>query len=588
MLVACALVAVLINRRLLHADVFEGDAFVHQYWMWHWRDPQLFNDQLTHDLRESSRYPLGYQALFWVGTQLASPIVFGEWTGVALMAGSGWLVYRIARDHSAWRPAAWLAAALFLALYDIHRFSGGFSRAFVQPVVLLTVLLALRRRPLLAALVAGGGALFYPPAAVLAVGVLLVGALGWRDGRPLIDRRRALFAAVSVGVALLCVLGPQVVDGASPQVLTAAQARRYPEFGASGTLHFFTSSTLEYLRQNRSGFDLRVSGSVVVIAGLALLLGRPANLRLLRGPVLAMPIAALGAYVVAQLVLFRLYLPHRYTYPLVAFFPIAIGVALLPTWTALWGRRRWTVAVGAAVLGAPILVAAAAVHLFPLGPMQPLRGIDAGRAVAIAALTAALAAAAMLGLLRFGGARRPALAALLCGLTLLGVLVVVPDHSAAGWTCAEGPTVRYLAGLPKDAVIAGDPLDLNCLPATTRRAVVISTQLAPSYETSYFLEGRARMFAALAATYGTSTRAIADLGRRYGATVLWVRRDAIQAAVDGHGRWTTRAEPFRSFVARTLAADAGTPPAALHLPAACRRFQQGANAVYDIACLAGR
>ena len=50
------------------------------------------------------------------------------------MAISAWLVFLIVREHTSWRPAAWIAAGLFLSLIDIHRFHGGFPRAFVHPV----------------------------------------------------------------------------------------------------------------------------------------------------------------------------------------------------------------------------------------------------------------------------------------------------------------------------------------------------------------------------------------------------------------------------------------------------------------------
>ncbi len=606
-LVVCAVVAVVLNRRLLQADVFEGDALVHQHWMWHWRDPRLFDDPLTAALRESARYPLGYQALFWGGTQLTSPIVFGEWLGVALMACCGWLVFAIVREQVAWRPAAWIAAGLFLALEDIHRFSGGFSRAFVQPIVLATVLLALRDRRLSAALVAGGGALLYPPAAVLAVGVLVVSALGWRAGpaaaqrragRPSLHRRAGAAAALAAGIAVAAVVGTQLVLGPAPEVLTAAQARGLAELGPDGTLRFFASSTLEYLRQNRSGFDLRISGSMLVLAALALLLARPVNLRLLRGPVLAMPIVALGAYAAAQLVLFRLYLPHRYTYPLVAFAAIVVGVTLLPTWTALLARPRARL-LAMATLCAPPVVAIVAVHAFPLAPMEPWSRLASGPAAAIAAAAIVLAAAAAVGLTwsppAWAAAARGALApssprrgarvgAALCGVTLLGLLVVVPDHPPHGWRCPGGPAVRFLAALPPEAIVAGDPIDLNCVPGTARRAVVVSAQLAPSYETAYLREGRARMFATLRAVYGPSLAAVTALRSRYGATHLWVRRGAIAAELRGAGRWRRRGEPYRSFVRRTVAA--GAVPAALRLPTACRRLRDGRDEVYDLSCVA--
>jgi hypothetical protein len=574
---ACTVVAVLVTWRLLHPNVYSDDAFVHQYWMWHWKDPQLFTDSLTAELRGSERYPDGYQALFWVASHVADPIAFGEWVGVALMAVSGWLIFLIVREHTGWRPAAWIAAGLFLALTDIHRFHGGFPRGFVHPVVLLTVLLAVKRRPLSAALVAGGGALFYPPAALLAVGVLIVSAVRWSERRPRLDARRGAFALLALGVAVAAVLGPQLVSGASPQVLTAAQARMYPEFGSHGPLHFFVPSTIGYLRQNRSGFDLRTSGSILTLAALALLLVRPANFRVLRTEVLALPVVSLAAYALAQAVLFKLYLPHRYTYPLVAFFAIAVGVTIRPTWAALWGRPRPRLRAFA-LLAAPLAIAGLAVHAFPLGPTESL---DPSRTT-IAAVGGAivLAAAAAPALRR----NMPGLGALLTGVTLLGVLVLVPgDRWARGAACPTGPAIRYLATLPKNAVIAGDPIDLKCLPATARRAVVISTQLAPSYEMDYFLGGRAREFAMLRAYYGPSAGAIVDLHTRYGATDLWVRRGAVEKELTPKGtRWRSGQLPYGRYVRQLVRAGE---PAVLHLPASCRRWQHGSDEVYDIPCL---
>jgi hypothetical protein len=96
-LCACLAVSVIPARRFLRADVFVNDALVHQYWMWQFRDPQLFTDPLTAELRASARYPGGYEALFRFAAELMSPITFGEWLGIALSAVSAWLVFLIVR-----------------------------------------------------------------------------------------------------------------------------------------------------------------------------------------------------------------------------------------------------------------------------------------------------------------------------------------------------------------------------------------------------------------------------------------------------------------------------------------------------------
>ena len=581
--VASFVASVVISGRLLKADVFSDDAFVHQYWMWHWRDAALFNDPLTHALRESARYTDGYQGMFWLATQVVNPIVFGEWLGVLLMALSAWLIFLIVREHTPWRPAGWVSGALFLALIDIHRFYGGFQRAFIQPLVLLTVLLLLKRRPLTAAIIAALGALFYPPAALLAVAIVCFCAVTWEGRRPHLDRRGAIAAAVACGVALLAVLVPDALRGGLPAQLSAETARKYPEFNDLGTLHFFDSNLIDYLAQNRSGFDLRGPGSILLIAAAALLVFRPANARLLRQPVWAMPIVSLVLFIAAQLVLFRLYLPHRYTYPIVAFCAIAVGVALKPTWDAVWARRHapW----GAfALLCAPILVTAVAIWVFPLGPREPWDNLTSATTLVVALGTVLAAAAVTLVLQRTDTGQRAAIAAGLSAVLLCGLIVFVPERYERGTDCDVGPTIQFLRTQPKDAIIAADPIDAKCLPATTRRAVVISTQLAPSYERDYFLMGRRRMFDTLDALYGADRQKIADLGRAYGATLLWVRRGSIERQMRGQDpRWRTWQQPYGRYV-HNLLRD-GHRPASLDLPRRCLRFRDGPSEVYSIPCI---
>jgi hypothetical protein len=578
---ACLVAAVVISWRLLSPDVYSDDAFVHQYWMWHWRDAALFNDPLTHALRESARYTDGYQALFWVATRFLNPITFGEWLGIVLMALSGWLVFLIVREHTSWRPAGWIAGALFLGLIDIHRFYGGFQRAFIQPLVLLAVLLLLRRRPLVAAIVAAVGGLFYPPAALLAVAIICFCAVTWEGRRPHLDRRGAIAALVAGALALVAVLLPEALRGGAPAELSVDMARRFPEFGQFGTLHFFESDPIAYLTQNRSGFDLRGSGSILLIAAVALLILRPANARLLRQPVWAMPIVSLVVFTVAQLVLFKLYLPHRYTYPIVAFCAIAVGVCLKPTWDAVWARRH-AVLVAFGVLLGPAIVTGLAIWVFPLGPQNPWD--DATHTAAIATAAGSVVVAALAAVLLRGNAARASVAAALTGVLLTGLIVFVPERYERGTDCDVGPTIQFLAAQPKDAIIAADPIDAKCLPATTKRAVVISTQLAPAYERDYFLMGRRRMFDTLDAMYGDSREKIVDLARKYGATLLWVRRGAIQREMrHDDPRWRDWEQPYGRYV-NDLLRD-GRRPASLDLPDRCLRFRDGPSEVYSISCI---
>ena len=280
--------------------------------------------------------------------------------------------------------------------------------------------------------------------------------------------------------------------------------------------------------------------------------------------------------------LFQFYLPHRYTYPLLAFFAIAIAVGLQPTWTALQAAAAAVAAV--ALIAAPAALAPVAVVVFPLGPSAlghfafPAAACDRRRRRPRPPAPSARVSPPLRS--------RAADGAALTAVALLGAVLVSAKTFAHGNACFEGRVTKYLASLPKDAVVAGDPVDLTCLPGTARRSVVISTQLAPSYEKGYFLAGRARMFASLRASFGSSAAAVATVRTRYGADYLWVRRGVIRRAMrTGGGAWRRQGEPWASYVARLLAAG---PPAVLHLPLACRRFARGDREVYDIRCVADR
>jgi hypothetical protein len=323
-------------------------------------------------------------------------------------------------------------------------------------------------------------------------------------------------------------------------------------------------STLDYLRQNRSGFDLQASGSALLLAALLLLIVARGRARL-RPEVLALPVVALLGWAAAQLVLFQLYLPHRFTYPLVAFSAIAVGVLVKPAWEA--APRRGL------LLAAPALIFAVAVFWFPLGPRRPLEALPL--VLAGVGVLVAIAVAPRL--------RAPAVGAAVLGVALVAAVAGATENWKRGSPCPQFAATGFLAKLPKDAVIAGDPMDLKCLPATTRRAVVTSTQLAPSYETEYFLQGRERMFATLRAVYGPSPEALGETAERFGATHLWIRRDAIAEVIrSGGARWRRGNEPYGTFI-RGLVSEAE--PASLQLPASCRRWRQGMSEVYDIACV---
>jgi hypothetical protein len=558
-------------------QTYQSDAAVHEFWMRRFQDSGLFGDPLTASLLETGYSPPAFRLLFWLASHVVDPVFFGELLPLVLAPLSVWLVFRIVRAHVAWWPAAWIAGALFLVPWDLHRFSGGHPRAFAQPIVLLTVLLLITRRNLVAALVPALGLLLYPPAGLTAMVVVVLAALDPRRP-PFLNLREARWAGISVlGVGAAALLTR--LTTASQTVISAAAARNYPEFGPQGQMHFFLDSTRDYLSQNYSGFLLQDSGSILAIAFLLLLLVRPRNARLLRWEVWSMPIAALLLFAVAHAVLFRLYLPHRYTYALLPFFCIAIGILLRPAFEWLAGHRRLAL-VAAPLFG--VVAAALALTVFPLGPRVSASGLGSWLVDAVPWLAVGFAVGLVLAAAdRWRTASRAsvgAAAALVAG-SVLVASVAYADGGGGSFPirCQQPGLYNFLRKLPKDAIIAADPFDSSCIPLGTRRAVVISKKLYQPWALDYFRSIRDRMFLTIEAYYGPSIDAVIQLRKRYGADYIVVRTQGEERNWDGMEPFTSEAERLRR----------STPvPAIERLPERCLARGGKEFDVYSLACIA--
>jgi hypothetical protein len=566
----------------------QTDAMVHEWWMRRFQDAELFTDPLTAAFLDANYAPAGVRALLWTASHAVDPVRAAAWLGVGLAALSTWLLLRAVREHTDWRPAGWLGAALFLVALDQQRFSGGHPRAFGAPIVLVTLVLLLRRRDAAAAAAPPVGMLLYPPAALVAVGVVALAPLRRARGRIGVDRRRVVAAAASVA-AVAAVAGAVALLGERGDLLSAAEARRYPEFRAGGQMAFFRDSLVDQLAANYSGFDLRGSGSILAVTALVLLVARPRNALALRWETWALAISSLALFALSYAVLFELYLPNRYARQLLPFLCIAIAVAWRPTGEAL-ARRLPAPAVVALAVIAPLALAYAGLDLFPLRAephdIRLPQWLWQSREVLAAALVAAAAIALARALLR----RRagPAAALTAGALVVAGGLLAGTAAAAAGTTnggrfrCEDAALLERLARLPKDAIVAGDPVTVDCVPVMARRAVVISHKLYQVFDAAYLAVARPRMRDMIDAYYGASPARLGALRVRYGADVLVVdTRDFTSAPAPG---WDDAA-PFTQRIARLLATVER--PAALRLDPRCRIWAHETISLFDLAC-AGR
>jgi hypothetical protein len=585
-----ALATMYVERTILFTPhVSATDTILLEYWMRRFQDPGLFQDPLTHALIQTGYVPLGSQAVYWLASNLVDPIRFGAWGVLVLAPLSTWLVFRIVREHTAWIPAAWFGAALFILSWQNQRFSGTHPRAFAQPVVLLTVFLLLRGRTRWAAAVPAAGALFYPPAALVALCIMFLSGLGAPGRRLTVDRRTLVAGAASAAVLLLAYELPRIAGLSSGNLITESVARHYPEFGPKGQVPFFRGpgSILDELRANYSGFAVTLGGSILMVMTAVVLALRPANCRLIRKEVWAMAAASLLLFGLSYAVLFHLYLPNRYTYPLIPFYCIVIAVSWYPLWNAYGEKLPWLLPMLA--VGMPAVVVWFAGSRFDLGPLLPsstLRDTVVDDWVILACSVAAGAVLAAVVYLnrndRAMGAMIVLLCAVMAGSLLTGVAAEAGWQTSKGHDCSTDQALYgFLRTLPKRAIIAGDPKAIDCVPIEAERGVVISRKLYQPFDYTFLKIVRPRMTDVLRAYYGSSRSAIAALGTRYGATDLVIDRRLL-AAERPDLRYTFMA-PFAGVVRR--AAPGPSHRAALQLPRSCQVWRRGDLAVYDIACV---
>lgn len=583
-----ALATVYAERQILFTPhVYQSDALLLEYWMRQFQDPRLFTDPLTRALVHTGYVPFGIRGLYLVASYVMEPIRFGAWAAVVVAPFSAWLVFRIIREHTAWIPAAWLGAALFLLPWSTERFSGTHARAFAQPIVLLTLYLVLRRRIRWAAVVPPVGALLYPPASILAAGVLAASALGRHGRRPTIDRGLATMAAASVSAVLVVLLTPRLAGLPTSHLISASAARHYPEFGPHGQMVFFRKSVWQMLKGRYSGFDLKAAGSVLLTATVVTLALRPKSVRLVRKEVWATAAVSLILFGLSWAVLFHLYLPNRYTYPLTPVWCIVLGVCWRPTWHAL-ARRMGTLSLATVAVVLPAAIVWIGVRWLKLGPQLSLTGTrrlldsEAGTLISSALIGVALCVAAILRKRR--SRTRRSLVALGCTIFSGAVLVGAVTGAGGGRdsiVCGQPRLQAYLRSLPTDAIIAGDPVKLDCVPIESLRAVVISRKLYQPVDANYLKVIRPRMFAMLNAYYGASRQAIANLYSHYGADYLVVQRSLLTArrALPAY----TNMAPFEKLI-NTLLTKSST-RAALSLPATCATWKHGEVTVYELRCV---
>lgn len=301
-------------------------------------DPNLFPNDLIADYYQAVT-PSGYAVLFRAIAALGvEPTVAIKVLPLGL--GLVTTVYCFWVSLSLFAvPAAAFTSTLILnqALWLRHDLVSAAPRAFVYPLFFAFLYYLLKQQlvPLLIAIALQG--LFYPSAALVEVAVLSIRLLRYRNGRisPSQNRRDYLFWLAGAVIALVALLAYTPELSKFGPVVNLAQAKAMPEFGPNGRIGFFVENPFAFWLTGDSGVHFPVYPPIIWISVLFPLLQSrrlPLAKHLsekisLLGQIL---VASFGLFLLAHLLLLRLYYPGRYTeHSLIIVMALATGITLI-------------------------------------------------------------------------------------------------------------------------------------------------------------------------------------------------------------------------------------------------------------------
>lgn len=300
--------------------IVQDDVRHHVVWLQQFVDPELFPEDIIANYFQTVA-PIGYKIFYGLMAQVGiEPIILAKLlpTGLGLITSiysyqlsltilpiplGGFLSTLILNQH------LWLSDNLITAT----------PRAFFYPWFTAFLYYLVKERPILCLVAISLQGLFFPPAMLLSLAVLSVRLLTWQGHRLRFSSslRRYQIWLLGIGVATLILLVYSRNIGEMGSLVTVSQMKGMPEFGLNGRNEYFGVSWIDFIFHGRSGIRIPwlpvsiLSGFLLpFLVKLRLPDRTNQNVQILYQVILA----SLGVYLLAHLLLFRLYFPSRYTY----------------------------------------------------------------------------------------------------------------------------------------------------------------------------------------------------------------------------------------------------------------------------------
>jgi hypothetical protein len=371
----------------------------------------------------------------------------------------------------------------------------GTPRAFFYPL-LLGLIYYLLRKKLFACLIAIIlQALFYPPTVLLSAGLLIVRLVHWQGGKLRLCSRRKdyVFSAIGLAVSFAVLLPFAVIPSPFDPTVSFQQARNMPAFFPDGRTSFFSDNDFwKFWMGGRSGL---FPNHVLVPFTLVFAIFLPVLLPVKRLPLVAkikpevgiigqLTFVSLGLFFLAHAVLFKLYLPSRYTQHsvrIVLAFSAAIALTIIIDTLLHWGEEKSS-------------------------SKQPIK---------------------------------PAIV-----LSLVAIIAILEEFPDPNYKVGrEAKIYQFLKQQPKDTLVVSLGGEVDNIPSFAERSVLTSKELAIPYHLGYYLPLRDRVFATINAQYSPNPREVEEFIDSYGIDFWLLEKGAFTVEYIDNHRWMQQFQP---------------------------------------------
>jgi hypothetical protein len=464
-----------------HEYVIHDDARQHIFWMQRFVDSELFANNFITDYFQSISppgYSAFYRCLAGIGIHpfFASKIVplflgilttvycFGVCVEVLPIPITGFLGTLLMNQN------LWLSDDIISAT----------SRAFLYPLFFAFLYYFLKQAlfPCLVFLAILG--LFYPGFVLISVGILILQLLKFERGslRFSQQRRDYIFCVLGLAVGLAVILPYALGTSLYGSLMSVEEARTLPEFLPSGRMSFFIDDKpLKFwLAASRSGIRISFNPPIIIVGiFLPLLLRFKSHFPLgkqVRKNVLVLlhlVVVSLFLFFAAHVLLFKLYLPSRFT---VHSFKIVLVVATAIALTLILD--------------------------FLLNPKRKQKLIN----FAIATL--------------FGGM-----------IVFYPNLIWKDSFPRNSYVIGAYPNLyQFFQQKPKDILIASLAYEISNIPSFSQRSILVSYEHAIGYHIGYYRQFRQRLADLIRAVYSPHLEDAKKLIQEYGVDYFLVEKEA--------------------------------------------------------------